>query len=66
MSEKGQGQRATEPDYRRTARRIGMRMSQSQHRACAYLEAQGFRFCVEFGRDNAIEKAREHRRWRVR
>lgn len=32
--------------------------------ACLYLEGQGFRFCVDFGTDNAIEKARDH--WRRR
>jgi hypothetical protein len=51
-------------DYRQVLRWIGKRLTPSQHRACAYLERQGFTFCGEFGYDNAIEKAREH--WRAR
>jgi len=28
--------------------------------ACLYLESHGFRFCVDFGYQNATEKARAH------
>ena len=49
--------------YREIARLIGMRFSAAQHRAATY-QRHGRRFCVDFGRDNAIEQAREH--WRSR
>lgn len=32
--------------------------------ACLYLESHGFKFCVNYGYDNAVEKAREH--WKKR
>jgi hypothetical protein len=51
-------------DWRRTARLIGLVVSGWRARAFDYLEAHGQRFCVDFGTDNAIEKARQH--WAAR
>ena len=50
--------------YRAVARVLGLRFTTAQHRAAQYLERQGLRFCVHWGRDNAIALAREH--WRAR
>jgi hypothetical protein len=33
----------------------------AQHRACIFLERHGFKFCVDFGIENAVQKAREFR-----
>lgn len=43
---------------------LGLSLSRPQRRAMRYLESVGQRFCVEFGYQNAVEKAREH--WRKR
>ena len=45
-----------------TANSIGLAVEGSLRRAFDYLESRGFRFCVDFGTENAVEKAREH--WR--
>ena len=47
-------------EYVRICRWIGMRLGPQQHRAAQYLELRGKRFCVDFGKDNAID------RWRGR
>lgn len=41
----------------RICRLIGMAMTGAERYACEYLERHGLRFCVHFGRDNAIDKA---------
>ena len=35
--------------------------SLAKHRACLFLERLGYRFCVDFGTENAVELAREAR-----
>ena len=47
-----------------TCRQLGLTLTPEQWRACRYLERQGQRFCIDFGYDNAVEKARAH--WRAR
>ncbi len=42
------------------ARILDLLMTEDQFRACAYLEARGLTFCVEFGYDNCVEMARAH------
>jgi hypothetical protein len=37
---------------------LGLELTLVQHIACAFLEGRGLRFCVDFGLDNAVEKAR--------
>jgi hypothetical protein len=49
---------------RELVRVLGLKVGPNQRRAFAYLERLGQVFCVHFGTDNAIEKAREH--WRER
>ncbi len=41
---------------------LGLNLSAAQRRAFWYLELQGMRFCVEFGTENAVWKAAQHRR----
>lgn len=53
-------------DWRDVAKSIGLSVEGAVARAFDYLESQGQRFCVHFGTDNAIEKAREHWRGRKR
>lgn len=40
--------------------RLGIALTDEQRDAFRYLELFGFRFCVDFGYDNAVEMAREH------
>jgi len=47
-----------------TCRQLGLTLTPEQWRACRYLERQGQRFCIDFGTENAVEKARAH--WRAR
>lgn len=47
-------------DFRIWTRRLGLKVGPAVRRAAAYLEAQGQRFMVHFGTDNAVDKAREH------
>lgn len=55
--------------YRELVRMLGIVVTQAQDRACRYLEHHGFRFCVDFGYENAIDKApafwrsRKRKRW---
>lgn len=49
-------------NYLRTMRMLGLALpTLAQHRACLYLERHGFRFCIDFGIQNAAEKARAYR-----
>ena len=43
---------------------LNLSLTTDQIRACRYLERQGQSFCVHFGYENAVEKAREH--WNAR
>jgi hypothetical protein len=45
--------------YLDNVRRLNLDLTAEQHRACAFLEAQGQRFLVEFGYENAVERARQ-------
>lgn len=45
-------------------RMLGIDLKPYVLHACEYLEAHGFRFCIDFGYSNATEVAREH--WRNR
>jgi hypothetical protein len=40
----------------------GIAVTMAQHRACLFLARHGQRFLVDFGTDNAIEKAKALRR----
>jgi hypothetical protein len=51
-------------DWRRTAALLGLRVPIWKAHALDYLERVGQVFCVDFGTDNAVEKARAH--WRNR
>lgn len=51
-------------DWRETARMIQLDVPIWKAHALDYCESVGMRFCVDFGTDNAVEKAREH--WRTR
>ena len=53
-----------EPHYREWLRRLGIRTGPKQHKAMGYLESRGQVFMVDFGYQNAVEKARED--WRNR
>lgn len=46
--------------WHETARLIGLSVSGWRARAMSYLESEGFAFCVDFGTENAVEKARAH------
>lgn len=50
--------------FAETCLQLGISLTPPQFYACAYLENNGLRFCVDFGYQNAIDKAREH--WRKR
>lgn len=50
--------------WRETARLIGLRVPSWKAHALTYLERRGFRFCIDFGTDNAVELARQD--WRNR
>jgi hypothetical protein len=54
----------TARDWREWATFLGIEVPHWKAHALDYLEAQGLRFCVDFGTDNAVEKAREH--WTAR
>ena len=41
----------------RICRLIGFAMTRAEMFAAEYLESRGLRFCVDFGRDNCIDKA---------
>jgi len=43
--------------YRKVVRQLGLVLTPEQDLACAFLEARGFRFCVDFGYQNAVAKA---------
>jgi hypothetical protein len=47
-------------DFDETVDRLSLQLTTEQLRAGRYLERVGQRFCVEFGYQNAVEKAREH------
>lgn len=49
---------------REIVRRLDLPATEEQLRASTYLERYGYRFCCEFGYENAVEKAVEH--WRSR
>ena len=51
-------------NWRQMARWIGLEVPAWKVHALDYLERNGLRFCVDFGTENAVEKAREH--WRNR
>ncbi len=38
-------------------RMLKLRVTGAKEFACRYLESRGLRFCVDYGTDNAIEKA---------
>ena len=46
------------PEYLRTLRMLGIRISPWQHRACRKLELAGLKFCAHFGYGNAVELAK--------
>lgn len=50
--------------YRDTLAWHRISLSEAENRACRYLEKHGFRFLIDFGYTNAIEKARQH--WKSR
>lgn len=50
--------------WRDLVRKLGIRVPWQKHNAMDYLEARGQRFCVDFGTQNAVEKARQD--WRDR
>lgn len=50
----------TRSDVQRLTALLGVDVPPYKHFAMLYLENHGFRFCVDFGTDNAVEKAREH------
>lgn len=50
--------------WRYMARLLGLNVPPWKAHALDYLEANGFRFCVDFGTENAVELARKH--WRER
>lgn len=43
-----------------TCRLIGYVLTGVQVEACRYLEARGYRFCVDFGHENCIAMAANH------
>ncbi len=43
--------------YIRQVIRLGLILTPEQHLACAFLEAAGLRFGVDFGYANAVDKA---------
>lgn len=43
---------------------LGIELKPYVLHACLYLEEHGFRFCIDFGYENATEMARNH--WRKR
>jgi len=45
-------------DFDATCRMIGMCVEPVAAEACRYLEAHGYQFCVDFGTDNAVTRAR--------
>ena len=47
-------------EWRVTAKMIGLTVPRWKSYALDYLESVGQRFCVDFGTDNAVEKARAH------
>jgi len=49
-------------DYIKLSARLGLVLSEAQRRSGLYLERAGQRFCVDFGVDNAVDKARAHRK----
>lgn len=49
-------------NWRQSAALIGLELPSWKAHVFDYLETNGFRFLVDFGTDNAIEKARAH--WR--
>jgi hypothetical protein len=48
--------------WRDLAARLDLKVPHWKAHALDYLESVGQRFCVDFGTENALEKAREH--WR--
>lgn len=46
--------------WRQTARAIGLEVDGVLRYAFDYLESKGFRFCVDYGIENAIQKATDH------
>jgi hypothetical protein len=46
--------------WRATARSIGLTVEGVLAYAFDYLETNGLRFCVDFGTENAIQKATDH------
>jgi len=50
--------------YRDTLDWHNVTLSEAEDRACQYLENNGFRFLIDFGYSNAVEKARQH--WKTK
>lgn len=46
--------------WRHTVDMIGLEVTDEQAFAMDYLESVGQRFCVDFGVDNAVDKAADH------
>jgi hypothetical protein len=46
--------------WRRTAELIQLDVPTWKRPIFDFLESEGFKFCVDFGLDNAVEKARAH------
>jgi len=44
-------------DFDTTCRLIGLEVDPVTAEACRFLETKGQRFCVDFGQDNAVERA---------
>jgi len=45
--------------WRDMAAKLGLTVPHWKAHALDYLESRGLRFCVDFGTDNALEKARQ-------
>lgn len=55
-----------EYEYDKLKRQMKLRVPEKVDEECRFLERRGFRFLVDFGYGNAVEKAREYRRQAIR
>ncbi len=46
-------------NYREMAKRLEIDLTPEQQIACDFLERHGFKFCVDFGYENAVAKVWE-------
>ncbi len=47
----------TNTDYRKWKRLLKLKTDDATDAACEFLECRGLRFCIDFGIDNALDKA---------